>query len=1581
VADVKSPSTKDLLLLITGLEVPKSPPAKADSGKVYWLNEATTTEDRTLRESKLNLSWFASPIAAWDRVRFRDWLIATLFSEIAKNKHEFVAISEPLLASLDVLGTEFTRDMPGVSETIKEALKTKEGRSRSLFNTLSFGVSRHVIKEKEVFMFGAGMRRRARFWRTESTAIQADVEIFVPFYEIPNSEPAGDPYHANSINAGIAISYSDGSPLGTDEESKQELMAVRYNLRVPFGSRWAAIPKSDEYKLETVFDAPEIKIQKRLRENTQSPTSGWQEFKRWKEFTEPFCESIEGRELLNVPIGPLLLEKIDNPASIKDIILKQSKRDKIKAELAESQKEFKETIEYLKNITDPKTPDKDGAGPNAGQRKLGHMLESLGFMTAKGGGPESDYTFKIAKGLTVWDVINRLFAELDGYPLWVKGATPKTDKEKRIAVAFASQTSETDLNKSYFGLAGLIYNIPLKTVPPDAPAEKDKDKDDDAWIVISEDNFSKDESIFLDDDEDEEDDGAEPKPEPEKKDEKKSTLEVYGHLGKWMSGETVDDNWYRRLLPLDEKQQKPRVPIPGIRVLPFKRTRGLDLIGNEQAVFSWTFRADLLSFGVDLKGATKDGLTFLQGLAGHFGLGTVEIRLAVSVSAEDYGVHKEWYERFSIGVGVKLKDLRLSLGPKDEEEKKKDSGNEIMDGIENILSDEWLEELAPEKSKSPKVKTRLSAKKKDKFSISFGYLTQLTKDSKGTLDIQLYDEKGNRGKMALIPIDRAKGPIYLRRIGIALKGVENIELANGLPDSAQLTVALTGGIRLQVFELGFIGAKLIFQLNNPSAIKFGLDGLDVSVKIGSVVISGSFFKVGIEYAGMLTVDIPKASFSAMGFYGSLRIVHVSREAEIVTDLNNGKVHKKLKDKLAEKKITPAESSPIKKGRASDEWELYTADNKQYTITDEDEKLNVLGHEKTFFVYAMLNAASGCGPTFGPIQFTGIAFGYGHNRRLKVPRIEQVAEFPLVQMVMGEGGYQKDGTDTRSQLSKPLEDPVAMLEKFKDHVVPEAGQQFACGGVRFTVGGIIDCFALMVVQWSEKDIELTMLGLARFRHTRDLKSPPICYVEMQILMSLKPSEGTFQLQALLTNNSWIVSQNCKLTGGFALFIWFGGKHKGDWVITFGGYHPRFVRPAHYPIVPRLGLNWPVNDNLTIKGGIYLAITPSCGMLGARMEATFHSGRISAWFTAYLDVIVNWEPLYFEAEIGISLRVEASLFLTSIKVTIGASIQLWGPPVGGIAHIDLTVISFDIDFGEARPKKPELVKSWEQFCHNFLNLSGSDTEAIKDPVKAFPIVQPNLVAGRQNLNTVPNSHRAEQQTKRDDDLWKVRADELELAAATVVPVSTLNFGKSSAAVQDRSLTGQPVMIKKPLALETKGLLRANKPQKLGVHPMGKSLDSVLNCTIVRDEASTTDPIELSKWTMEEEQSALPAALWDPDKPNLRPSEPSAKMIDGGITGIKKIKPPRGKLGNEVVAPPLDWRQLDAGTVLRSATAQGIPAASQTRNLQPVMAQMQDNQKKVVAALAAAGFTLTWQPPAPADVRFRELQADPLAGAVAA
>ena len=72
---------------------------------------------------------------------------------------------------------------------------------------------------------------------------------------------------------------------------------------------------------------------------------------------------------------------------------------------------------------------------------------------------------------------------------------------------------------------------------------------------------------------------------------------------------------------------------------------------------------------------------------------------------------------------------------------------------------------------------------------------------------------------------------------------------------------------------------------------------------------------------------------------------------------------------------------------------------------------------------------------------------------------------------------------------------------------------------------------------------------------------------------------------------------------------------------GGYHPRFLKPAHFPDVPRLGFNWRVGGSVTVKGEAYFALTNSCVMAGGLLEASYHSGDVKAWFRVWADFLAH------------------------------------------------------------------------------------------------------------------------------------------------------------------------------------------------------------------------------------------------------------------------------------------------------------------------------------------------------------------------
>lgn len=1607
-AEGETLSTKDLFLLAVGLLKPKTPPTTAASGEEFYLDK---DKNNALRETEWNLGWFESPQKAWDEARHRDWLVAHIAANLLGSTHDFTAIAEPVFVSLDLLGSEFRPGMPNASDAIKEAVVSENGYERSIFTTLTVGLS----EQENVVTLGAGMRRRTRVWKEESQALQADVEFFVPFLPLPNGQPpsASKLTNARAINAGLRVSRANGSSIGReivgqDDDGKniygKDLAAVRFNLRVPFNARVVSeydetqqrvvyrdspgqqfpSPFKQNYKWEpgdlfTDFGEPRVVVEKQYMTAHGAEPAEWEAFEAWQDFIEEFWETTDGSELLGAPIGPLLLDTVSDDSGVMDLFRTGSE---IKKDFEESKKEMREAAQLLKSIWENKVPDAgeepDAAGSESSMRTLGGLLESLGLIETG-----SEYSLADLSELKVWDVLGRLLDELDGFPLYTHGIDAKDKNSKRIAVALASQSALNAPGKEYFGLAGLAYNIPVVTTPEKKEAAPAEEAEENPVLVLGRNYFEDDESELVADEDEWVVVPAAEKKEEEKKEEKPSGLDVRIHLGQWFSDESLDDNWFRRLLPPAGTEKSPwkrRVPLPGIRLFPFQRT----ITDGDQsgAVYTLALRGDFLSLGFDLKGKTKDGLKFLKfgkGPLSYFGLGAFEMRVAFLTTTQG---------RVVFGVGIKLKDMRLSLAPKEKEKEDEDeekAGDEIVAGLQGLLGDdEWVAVPAPKKEET-KPKTRLSAKRKDKFSISAGYLMPLVDGGAGTLDVQLYDEKGVRGKTVWIPIERRLLAVYIKDIGIGLKGLENFELSEGLPDDAKLTVALNGGLRWPSFELGFIGATLSFPLNDFGQFKFSLEGLDISFKAGPVVISGSFMKSGLEYGGSLSIELPKLSIAAIGFYGHIALFAIKEDEEVLKLLRTRRVHPKLLKEMSDRMLEPVGYRPVKNSFPRGAWTIEATDGKSYTVIRDGGKLHFLSPDKAVFVYGAVSAGKGGGIQMGPIELTAVALGFGVNRRLLVPTIEQVAEFPLVKMVMGEGGYQdEDESGTFiGQVSKAVA-PSALLKDMGDALVAESGQYFVCAGARFTVARVLDCFALVVVQFGN-EFELSVLGLARLKQPSDPSAKPVCYIEMQLLMSVKPSEGSFKLQGLLTSNSWVFNSDCKLRGGFAVFVWYGGPHSGDFVITLGGYHPRFKRPDHYPVVPRFELNWQISPQLSVKGSGYFAITPSCAMAGGKLEAVFRSGRVTVWFTAYWDVIVNWSPFSFEADIGVSLRVEARLFLFTLKVTVSASLKMWGPPVGGYARLEVSVITVEIPFG-ARREPPKLIEKWQLFAQSFLSPSEADKKAAQTKASVPAITTPTLVSGRNNIAGLPNQPAKQEQPKAADGAWKVRPDQLEVAAAAAVPLTRLNVGNVKTnsppvGVQERAPSGNSLLVQKPVELESAGLHVKTYDKPLGVHPMGKELTSVLNVTVVRDDVGETSSVDLSQWFVETEKASLPASLWDPSKPKpFGPSEPSAELVPDCITGLKSLKPPPGRRGAQATLTKITWHPLEPFPVPRPSTRQESPTATRARDVQTAAAAKQSRHEGVAGALAAAGFNLAWQPTPQAQVRFRELQAEPLAGGVA-
>ncbi|PLK44535.1 DUF6603 domain-containing protein [Emticicia sp. TH156] len=418
---------------------------------------------------------------------------------------------------------------------------------------------------------------------------------------------------------------------------------------------------------------------------------------------------------------------------------------------------------------------------------------------------------------------------------------------------------------------------------------------------------------------------------------------------------------------------------------------------------------------------------------------------------------------------------------------------------------------------------------------------------------------------------------------------------------------------------------------------------------------------------------------------------------------------------------------------------------------------------SLFVYAVLNYPIG-GPPY--LFVTGLSAGFGFNRSLVLPGINGVATFPFVQWAMGMNN--PPSANPNGNIAKQVNDVMQTL--ITDGIVaPLAGNNWLTAGVRFTSFEILDSYAMLSIAFGTK-FEISLLGLSKLilppgAGTKGSKLPIIVYAELALAASFSTETGLIAVQGQLTNSSYVLSKDCHLTGGFAFYLWTSGPHFGEFVVTLGGYNPNYLVPDYYPVVPRLGMNWKVTNELSIKGGEYFALTSNAAMAGGYMEAVWQSGGIKAWFSVQADFLIMWKPFYYDisAAVSIGASFKIDLWFTTLSVTIhvGASLHIWGPEFSGVAKVKVAIISFTIAFGAKNQVKQKTI-SWDSFAKDMLPQKSSDTPKALAASNADTPPDPDV------CKIVISNGLISQLSDKEGELnWIVNAENFELSTQAVIP----------------------------------------------------------------------------------------------------------------------------------------------------------------------------------------------------------------------
>jgi large repetitive protein len=512
---------------------------------------------------------------------------------------------------------------------------------------------------------------------------------------------------------------------------------------------------------------------------------------------------------------------------------------------------------------------------------------------------------------------------------------------------------------------------------------------------------------------------------------------------------------------------------------------------------------------------------------------------------------------------------------------------------------------------------------------------------------------------------------------------------------------------------------------------------------------------------------------------------------------------------------------------------------------------------SLFVFGALSAPLGGPPYF---FLTGIGGGVGVNRRLVLPpNVGEMPRYPLVAAM--DGG------------SALAADPMGALETLGLTFPPERGRFWFAAGVKFTSFTLIECIAVLSVEVGA-NVQVGLLGLARA--ALPSTALPLAQVEMGLLASFSTQDMVLRVQAQLTDNSWLINESCRMTGGFALVIWL---RTGEFVVTLGGYHPSFPKPPAYPDVPRLGFNWSVSDDITVKGESYFALTATCVMAGGRLLASADFGFVWGSFDAGVDAIVRWDPLFYDVHAWVTIsggcRIHECVWTPfgdaciDIRLTVskGADLHMWGPKLRGRVRVDFGPVSLSVPFGPDEATNDRIQISWAEFHDKYLVSGDPDGETMSASVVLGLLVPDAGASAGGQPGTDPENSKGD--TGRSDRPWRLNPEFVLLTTTRA----------ASTQVHDRELSEL-------------------SPQALDLGPAGiADIESEHRVTVTRAMPGGSVDDVTADLTVAAEAGYVPEGIWRtfPSHNAVPESKVRPAFVGARLTGEAEVAPDdvRGRL----------------------------------------------------------------------------------------
>ncbi|AKF86652.1 hypothetical protein MFUL124B02_30910 [Myxococcus fulvus 124B02] len=167
-------------------------------------------------------------------------------------------------------------------------------------------------------------------------------------------------------------------------------------------------------------------------------------------------------------------------------------------------------------------------------------------------------------------------------------------------------------------------------------------------------------------------------------------------------------------------------------------------------------------------------------------------------------------------------------------------------------------------------------------------------------------------------------------------------------------------------------------------------------------------------------------------------------------------------------------------------------------------------------------------------------------------------------------------------------------------------------------------------------KIILLGVGRFELGGQGGTPALVQIRLDVLGVIDFEQKLVSFDAALVNSRLL--QIFHLTGSAGFRLSTGDRPYV--MMTVGGFHPAFnPEPAHFPPLSRVGLTFNTGGGigLSLRLEAYLAITSNTFQVGAALEVKVEAGPLNALGFLAFDALIQFKPFYFNVRFSAGFRV--------------------------------------------------------------------------------------------------------------------------------------------------------------------------------------------------------------------------------------------------------------------------------------------------------------------------------------------------------